>query len=91
MEILELNPIDASARNLSDGQTVRVYNELGETDLIVSVTDATRPGVAYTPKGTWLCTSPNAQTINALVPDLRADIADGACFNDTFIEVEGRA
>jgi anaerobic selenocysteine-containing dehydrogenase len=88
IEIIELNPTDATARNLTHGDKVRVFNALGETVLRVVVTDVTREGVAYSPKGTWLCTSPNSQTVNALVPDLRADIADGACFNNTYVEVE---
>jgi len=33
-------------------------------------------------------TSPTGQTISALVSaDLKADIAEGACFNDTQVEV----
>jgi anaerobic selenocysteine-containing dehydrogenase len=87
-EVLEINPVDAAARNLADDATVRVYNDMGETTLYVRVTDATRPGVVYTPKGTWLKASSTGVTVNALVPDIRSDIADGACFNDTFVEVE---
>jgi hypothetical protein len=33
-------------------------------------------------------TSPTGQTISALVSaDLKADLAEGACFNDTSVEV----
>ncbi|MCB1740606.1 MAG: molybdopterin-dependent oxidoreductase [Gammaproteobacteria bacterium] len=87
IEILEMNPDDAVARGLVDGQRVRVYNELGETALVLSVSDAVRPGVVYSPKGTWLCSSGTDTTINVLVPDLRSDIADGGCFNNTYVEV----
>ncbi len=87
VEVIELNAVDAKQRGLSDGDHVRVFNEQGETELVVVVTDATRAGVAYSPKGTWLRSSPTGETVNALVPDLRADIADGACFNNTFVEV----
>jgi hypothetical protein len=39
-------------------------------------------------KGAWLSTSRTGQTISALVStDTRADIALGACFNDTRVEV----
>ena len=88
MEVIELNPADAQARQLADDDIVAVFNDLGTTKLKVKVTTDTRPGVAYSPKGTWLCTTDNAQTVNALVYDGRSDIADGACFNDTFVEVE---
>ncbi|NKC11963.1 MAG: molybdopterin-dependent oxidoreductase [Gammaproteobacteria bacterium] len=88
MEIIELNPRDAAARGLENGQNVKVFNDLGETRLLVQVSEKTLPGVAYSPKGTWLMTSQTGQTVNALVADTRADIADGACFNDTFVEVQ---
>jgi hypothetical protein len=40
-------------------------------------------------KGAWLATSETGNTISALVSaDLRADLAQGACFNDTAVEVE---
>ena len=84
---IEINPADAEARGLRDGSKVRVYNELGAVELVVEVSDAVRPGVVYSPKGTWLATSSTGETVNALVPDLRADIADGACFNNTFVDV----
>jgi anaerobic selenocysteine-containing dehydrogenase len=86
-EIVELNPIDAQARDLFEGDSVEVFNDMGACTLTVRITDATRAGVAYSPKGTWLSTSSTGQTVNALVPDLRADIADGACFNDTFVDI----
>ncbi|MEM7407106.1 MAG: molybdopterin-dependent oxidoreductase [Pseudomonadota bacterium] len=86
-EVIELHPVDAEHRGLNDGDRVKVYNALGDCELIVRVTDATRPGLAYSPKGTWLATSHTGQTVNALVPDLRSDIADGACFNNTFVQV----
>jgi hypothetical protein len=52
------------------------------------VTDAVPPGVVASEKGAWLSTSRTGQTISALVSaDLRADLAEGACFNDTPVEV----
>ena len=59
-------------------------------DVVINITDAVMPGVACSAKGTWLATSSTDQTVNVLVPDLRSDIADGACFNNTFVEVSRR-
>lgn len=87
MEELEMHPSDAAARRLSSGQKVRVFNNLGETYLELKVSADTKEGVLYSPKGTWLETSPNRLTVNALVADLRSDIADGACYNNTYVEV----
>jgi len=92
LEVLEINPADASARGVGHGQTVRLHNARGEVHLKAQVTDAVRPGVLYSPKGTWLGTSPTGQTVNALLPvDVRTDIEFGACYNETFCEVEPAA
>jgi anaerobic selenocysteine-containing dehydrogenase len=85
---LLMNPADATQRSLTHGDQVRVWNDLGEVLLRLAVTDAIRPGVVASEKGAWLMTSPTGQTISALVSaDLKADLAEGACFNDTPVEV----
>ena len=87
-EVIEIHPDDATARGIQSGQTVKVWNDLGETVLIAQVSAAVRPGVMYSPKGTWLQTSPSGQTVNALISaDRKTDIMDGACCNDTFVDV----
>lgn len=84
---LEMHPDDARGRGLRDGMTVRVWNDLGEVHLPLKVTAAIRPGVVASLKGAWLRTSDNGQTVSALVPGHHADISEGACFNDTRVEV----
>ncbi len=84
---LEMNPVDAAARGLADGISVKVWNELGEVFLPLHITTAVRPGVVSSEKGAWLRTSPNGQTVSALAPSHKADLADGACFNDARVEV----
>ena len=84
---LEMHPEDARARDLPDGTRVKVWNDLGEIHLRLEITDAVRPGVVSTLKGEWLRTSDNGQTVSALCPGHHADIAGGACFNDTRVEV----
>ena len=85
--LLEMNPADALARQLSDGATVKVWNELGQVFLKLHVTAAVRPGVVSSDKGAWLRTSPNGQTVSALAPTHKADLAHGACYNDARVEV----
>ena len=84
---LEMHPADAQARGLSDGIRVKVWNDLGLINLRVKITDAVRPGVVLTLKGSWFRTSDNGQTVSALCPGHHADIAGGACYNDTRVEV----
>ena len=85
---LEIHPDDAKVRGLLDGMRVRVHNELGEVHLPVRVTDVVPPGVVCSLKGAWMRTSDNGQTVSALAPTHHADIAGGACYNDTRVEVE---
>ena len=83
-----MHPHDAQTRGLTQGTEVKVWNERGEVILPLDVTDYVPPGVVASEKGAWLSTSRTGQTISALVSaDMRADIAEGACFNDTRVEV----
>lgn len=87
MPVLEMHPQDAAARGLTAGARVRVWNALGEVYLTLSITAAVRPGVVSSEKGAWMRTSSNGQTVSALAPTDKADLAHGACFNDTRVEV----
>jgi anaerobic selenocysteine-containing dehydrogenase len=84
---LDMHPQDADARRLTDGTTVRVWNDQAEVHLRLRVTEDMRPGVVCSLKGAWLRTSDNGQTVSALVPSHYADLCEGACFNDTRVEV----
>lgn len=85
---LMMNPADAAARGLKDGARVRIFNDLGAVILALKVTEAVAPGVVASEKGAWIATSPTGQTISALVSaDARADLAEGACYNDARVEV----
>lgn len=85
---LLMNPADATARGLAPGSEIRVWNALGEVFLPLEITDAVPRGVVSSEKGAWLRTSRNGQTISALVAaDAHADLALGACYNDTAVEV----
>jgi anaerobic selenocysteine-containing dehydrogenase len=88
--LLEMHPEDAARRALLDGALVRVWNDLGEVFLPLRISTAVRPGVVCSEKGAWLRTSSNGQTVSALAPAHKADLANGACFNDARVEVEAR-
>src|SRR5258706_1909538 len=85
--VLEMHPADAGARGLVDGSQVKVWNELGEVFLPLRITAAVRSGVVSSEKGAWLRTSRNGQTVSALAPTHKADLAHGACYNDARVEV----
>jgi biotin/methionine sulfoxide reductase len=50
---IEINPVDASARNLTDGDLVRVFNERGACQARAHVSDDIRPGVVSLSTGAW--------------------------------------
>ena len=89
VEIVEINPQDAESNKIEEGALITLSNQKGSVTLKAKITNATRPGVLYTPKGTWLNTSATGQTVNALInADMKTDIVDGACYNETFVEIE---
>jgi anaerobic selenocysteine-containing dehydrogenase len=85
---LKIHPDDAHPRNISDGDTIRIFNERGEVHCEARVTPEVREGTVSLPKGLWARSTFNGATANALVPDSLTDIAGGACFNDARVQVE---
>jgi len=84
---LTIHPDDAAARNIQDGETVRVFNELGEVICRAQVSTRIRAGVVAMPKGAWRKSSRNGFTSTALCPADINEVGGGACFNDARVEV----
>jgi anaerobic selenocysteine-containing dehydrogenase len=84
---LLMHPSDAEARGLSDGDLVRIFNDLGEVHCPLQVASGIRLGTISLPKGLWRRSTRNGVTGTALVPDALTDIAGGACFNDARVQV----
>jgi anaerobic selenocysteine-containing dehydrogenase len=84
---LQIHPRDAEARHLGTGNTVRVFNALGEIHCPVMLNPDMKPGTVGLPKGLWRKSTMNGSTANALVADAPTDIGGGACFNDVRVEV----
>jgi len=84
---LHMHPADATARGLSDGDAVRIFNALGEVHCLVEVSDAIREGTVSMAKGYWRRSTFNQSTANALAPATLSDLGGGACFNDARVEV----
>lgn len=80
----ELTESDASARGISDGDTVRVYNDRGEIVVPARVvaTPRTRDGMVIVPFGWGWPTC-----VNALTSDAPTDWGGGVAFYDTLVEV----
>jgi anaerobic selenocysteine-containing dehydrogenase len=84
---LELSPADAAARGISTGDSVRIWNELGEVRCEAKVSPEVRDGVCVLPKGLWRKHTQNGFTSNALIPPGLADLGGQAAFNDARVQV----
>jgi anaerobic selenocysteine-containing dehydrogenase len=85
---LGLHPDDAGARGIGEGDTVRIWNELGEVVTHAHLEPRLRAGVAELSKGLWSHHTRNGATANALAPDTLTDRGGGACYNDARVQVE---
>jgi anaerobic selenocysteine-containing dehydrogenase len=82
---VQVDPADAAARGIADGDRVRVANERGELLLTARVGDGVRPGVVAIAHGRWRSLS--GGSANDLTSDGLADLAGGGDFFGTRVEV----
>ena len=86
--MLLMHPEDAQRADCSDGDDVRVFNELGEVRCALQIADMGAPRDRVAAERPVAEEHLQQQHRNALAPDTLTDIAGGACFNDARVEVE---
>jgi anaerobic selenocysteine-containing dehydrogenase len=84
---VELDPADAAARSLADGDVARVWNDRATLTVPVRVTGRLRPGVVAIPFGWWGAHHPDGKVANSLTNDTLSDWGGGVAFSDTLVEV----
>ena len=84
---LEMSRVDAELRGISEGDTVRIFNDRGEVRLTAFVNGAVQPGVVAT-RLNWSKLMPDGVGINALTSERLTDIGGGATFYSCLVEVE---
>ena len=81
-----LHPDDAAARNLRDGEQVRLVNDRGAVDLMLRV--ATRCSrVSFWSPGNGPTMRPWPGTVNMLCSDRFTDMGEGATYQSTWLDV----
>ncbi len=85
--LLEMHSVDAQARGIANGETVRVYNGRGEIFLQARVDGAVRPGVVAA-RLNWAKLSPGSRNINVLTSEKLSDLGNSATFYSVLVEVE---
>jgi len=84
--LLTMHPQDAEARDVADGDRVRVFNDRGEVRVAARVDDGVRPGVVEIPQGRWI--SRQGFSVNVLTHDDVTDLGYGAIYFDCLVQVE---
>ena len=85
---LDLHPLDATARGIDDGVTVRVFNDRGSMRLRARVTDRARRGVVVALSIWWKKLSADGCNANELTGQALTDMGRAPTFYDCLVEVE---
>ncbi len=85
---LLMHPVDAAARQIRDGDQVRIRNQCGECQLHVVITERIRPGVVASDGRWWLRSMPGGAGLNALTEQSVSCLGRGPTFNGMRVEVE---
>jgi anaerobic dimethyl sulfoxide reductase subunit A len=90
-DTLGLNPADARARGLREGDRAKVFNRRGALVMKVRLTERLRPGVAEVPVGAWYAPGPDGVDYGGCSNVLtRAEVSPGGAFpsNTALVQVE---
>ena len=89
---LWINPVDARTRGIAHGDIVRVFNEIGQTEVRAKVTPRIMPGVLSLPQGTWYEPDKNGVDrngcINTLTSQRPSPLAKGNPQHTNLVQVE---
>lgn len=77
---LEMHPDDAYTRRITNGEMVRAFNQRGEMQLKVRVTDAARRGLVVAPSIWWKKLAPDHKNANELTSQRLTDMGRALLF-----------
>ncbi|MFV0334007.1 MAG: trimethylamine-N-oxide reductase TorA [Tropicimonas sp.] len=92
-----INPADAEARGVTDGDIVRVFNDRGQCLAGAVISDEIRPGVIRISEGGWYDPAPGGEVgaldiygdVNTLTPDIgTSKLAQGNCGHTVLADFE---
>ncbi len=84
---VELDPVDAAARGLAEGDLAMVFNDRATLELPVRIEHRMRPGVVAVPFGWWRHQHADGEVANSLTSDRLTDWGGGVAYSDTLVQV----
>lgn len=84
---VEIHPDDATARDIADGQSVRVHNDRAAVIVEARLSTRIAPGVAALPFGWWRTQHDDGHSANSLTNDTLTDWGGGVAYLDTLVEI----
>ncbi len=84
---LQMNPADAGAKGMKEGDSVIAFNQLGEVPFILHVTPKVPSRVVVAEGIWWLNHCPGPRSVNALTSQRLTDQGGGSTFYDNTVDV----
>jgi anaerobic selenocysteine-containing dehydrogenase len=85
---LDMHPQDAAARGISQGDTVRVFNDRGSMQARVRVTEKARPGLVVGLSIWWKKFAGDGKNANEVTSQRLTDMGNAPTFYDVLVQVE---
>ncbi|MCO5724646.1 molybdopterin-containing oxidoreductase family protein [Robiginitalea marina] len=85
---LEVHPQDAAARNIADGDELKVFNPRGRVFLTARISEKVTPGVVCMPQGYWPSLLKGGSSANALTDHRLTDMGRGGAIQEARVEIE---
>ncbi|HEY4295821.1 MAG TPA: molybdopterin oxidoreductase family protein [Paraburkholderia sp.] len=85
---IDLNPSDAAARGIADGDEVRIFNDRGSMRARSRVTERARAGLVVGLSIWWKKLAPDGCNANQVTSQALTDLGNSATFYDCLVEVE---
>jgi len=82
-----ISPKDAQARNIREGDPVRVANDRGAFEGVARVTDDVNPGIVVATLGYWRSLNRSDGSVNSISSDAWSNIGRAPTYSDTLVEV----
>jgi anaerobic selenocysteine-containing dehydrogenase len=74
-----LNPTEAAARGLKEGDPIRLQNATGSLDVVTAIDSGVPPLTILLHKGRWPKLEPSGHNVNVLNPGAKTDLGESSC------------